>query len=115
MNELDCFVDCCLSVSFEVTSTYTKLGIRSASSQGSYSVPGSGWQQWHGAGGPPVPSPDRTVQESLGLTQPTGIASSVIVSQQGSHHEVFSDMFRMLDGHGADFNNLSGMFNSFGE
>lgn len=92
-----------------VASTYTQLGIRSAASQGSYGAPGTGWQQWHGAGGP-VPSPDRTAQESVGLTQPSG-ASSVIVS----HHEAFSDVFRMLDGHGADFNNLSGMFSSFGE
>lgn len=58
-----------------------------------------------------MPSPDRTAQESVGLAQPSGVASSVIVS----HHEAFSDMFRMLDGHGADFNNLSGMFNSFSE
>lgn len=99
---------------FEVASTYTQLGIRPAASQDGYGAPGTGWQQWPGTGGA-VPSPDRAAQESLGLVQPSGIASSVIVSQHGSHHEAFSDVFRMLDCHGADFNNLSGMFNSFGE
>lgn len=98
-------------------STYTQLGTRSATSQGSYNATGAIWPQWHAVGS--EPSPDTTAQQSqavIGLQQqPTGVASSVIVTQHAAHHEEFSDMFRMLDTHGGEFNDLTGMFNAFSD
>ncbi|KAK2151433.1 hypothetical protein LSH36_363g01019 [Paralvinella palmiformis] len=109
--------------------TYTQLGGRGAAQSQGSSYSSSVWPQWQPgsdssqgqSGSSTQPSQPSGSQQSTAQQVATGGAAAATQPrlQQpaggGQQQEELSDMLRMLDNPGTDFNDLSGMFNTFTE
>ena len=109
--------------------TYTQLGGRGAAQSQGSSYSSSVWPQWQPgsdssqgqSGSSTQPSQQSGSQQSAAQQVATGGAAAATQPRLQQHtaggqqQEELSDMLRMLDNPGTDFNDLSGMFNTFTE